>query len=64
MNNSRYKEIEIEGKQLLPSELRQGWHYCENWNDMLVGPSMPEWESCYCDIQYKRDVNSPRGQEQ
>jgi len=54
MNSRRYQEIEIEGKQLLPSEFRRGWHYCENWDDMLVGPTMTEWESCHCDLPYKR----------
>jgi len=54
MDEKRYIEIEFNGAQLLPEEYRQGFHYCENWNDMLVGPDMPEWDCCNCDISYKR----------
>lgn len=58
MNDKRYREIEVEGKQLLPSELREGWHYCAEFDDMLVGPTMQAWDACMC--WPKRRISSKR----
>ena len=37
---------------LTDDELRQGWHWCWEWDGLLVGPEMPEWgshpEVCRC----------------
>lgn len=44
-------------------EYAQGWHFCDIWDDMLIGPEMPEWDCCICEIKWalqreeKRKVN-------
>lgn len=31
---------------LTPKEIDEGWHYCSDWDGLLVGPGTPEAESC------------------
>jgi len=50
MNNDRYFKCEFGNEPLTREEINQGWHWCENWNDMLVGPGMKEMECCYCNL--------------
>lgn len=26
----------------------QGWHYCEDWDGLVVGPGSDEWDCCTC----------------
>ena len=34
---------------LTEGEAAMGWHWCGDWDGLLVGPSMPmEWECCTC----------------
>ena len=25
-----------------------GYHYCTDWDGMLIGPHDPEWDACLC----------------
>lgn len=36
--------------KLTQTELKQGWHFCVEWDCMLVGPGMPEMEACLCNV--------------
>jgi hypothetical protein len=47
MNNERYFEAEKEGK-VTQEEFEQGWHFCIEWDDMLIGPGTEEALMCYC----------------
>lgn len=37
---------------LTDEEEEQGWHWCTDWDELLVGPEMPEWgcniDECCC----------------
>lgn len=47
---SRWKELmDNESKQLSPEEREKGWHFCYEFDGLLVGPvEDPEWECCTC----------------
>ena len=48
MDNERYMELERKGLGLTKEEQELGWHWCDDWDLMLVGPGMPAQESCVC----------------
>lgn len=50
MDDKRYKELDESGQGLTQEEMDQGWHWCGNWDDMLVGPGTEEASCCHCDI--------------
>lgn len=33
---------------LTPEEIAEGWHFCWEWDGLLVGPGMKELEACTC----------------
>ena len=49
MNRQRYLEVEY-GKDvtLTEEEQNQGWHFCADWDYMLIGPGMHELYCCTC----------------
>lgn len=51
MNQERWLFLESTGNVLTEEEISEGWHYCYDWDDMLIGPIMPEWDACICDIK-------------
>lgn len=48
MTPERIAELERDGKGLTPAEIAAGWHFCWDWDQMLVGPATPEWSGCQC----------------
>ena len=49
MTPERYRELSWEAFiGLTPEELSRGWHFCPDWDYMLIGPNMKECESCTC----------------
>ena len=48
MTNERYLEIERDGGYLTVEEALDGWHFCWEWDGLLVGPGMDEMEACIC----------------
>ena len=49
MTDERYWEIErSQTVRLTPEELAEGWHFCPDWDSMLVGPGMAELGACLC----------------
>lgn len=49
MNPGRYKLLDnTEGAKLTQAEIAEGWHFCSDWDFMLIGPGFPELESCLC----------------
>jgi|APGre2960657373_1045057.scaffolds.fasta_scaffold44882_3 hypothetical protein len=52
MSLSRWKELmDNESKQLTPEEKEKGWHFCYEFDGLLVGPADPkneEWNCCTC----------------
>jgi hypothetical protein len=35
---------------LTSEEMKQGWHYCPDWDFLLIHPDNAEGESCTCAI--------------
>lgn len=49
MSDERYKALmQNDDVQLTEEELKQGWHYCYEFDGLLVGPGMGELEFCTC----------------
>ncbi len=49
MTDERYRELmDSDDIFLTADERREGWHYCLDWDLLLVGPDMPEKEVCMC----------------
>lgn len=54
MNHNRYTQIDRDGYGLTKEELEEGWHFCPEWDEMLIGPPMKaEMEACLCSRQLK-----------
>lgn len=49
MDMERYLELDRSGKGLTKEEWDRGWHWCFEWDDMLVGPGSDEALMCSCD---------------
>lgn len=51
MTAARYRALmgnQLPLPDLTPEELALGWHWCAEWDGLLVGPSMRETEACSC----------------
>jgi hypothetical protein len=46
-------EKEFEADQLTLDEISQGWHYCYDWNGLLIGPGNLKMDSCKCKVNKK-----------
>ena len=53
---------------LTPEEISVGWHYCRNWEWLLIGPGNPKMNNCKCKIdkrahnilRKKNDIRQPQ----
>jgi hypothetical protein len=48
VNRERYAFLNLTGAAPARDEYEAGWHYCSEWDGMLVGPGMIETECCSC----------------
>lgn len=48
MTTKRYAQLMKDGTGLTQEELKAGWHFCVEWDGLLIGPGMPEMECCSC----------------
>lgn len=53
MTYDRYRELmETEmcetGLTLTEEEIARGWHFCADWDGLLIGPGMGELAACQC----------------
>ena len=55
MNNTRRQELTYgpDPQKLTPEEVAEGWHWCLDWDCLMIGPGTYEWadgdECPYCD---------------
>jgi hypothetical protein len=49
MNRERYMELDRAGDGLTKEEWEVGWHWCNEWDGMLIGPGTEEALVCSCD---------------
>ena len=56
MKHERYTELmnNYHKAKLTEVEIAQGWHFCPDWDGLLIGPGMDELEDCTC----KREANN------
>jgi hypothetical protein len=53
MNEKRYNELmNSETFDLTPDEMAEGYHFCNEFDGLLIDPSMGEWEFCCCGAKY------------
>lgn len=49
MTDERWKELmENDDVPLTDKEMVEGWHFCPEWDGLLVGPGMDEMDVCLC----------------
>lgn len=48
MNEERYKLLMNSEEPLTPEEISIGWHFCSEFDGLLVGPGQHELLSCHC----------------
>jgi hypothetical protein len=53
MTNHRWRELMVENEGglvfvLTQDEIKEGWHYCAEFDCLLVGPGMGELACCSC----------------
>ena len=49
MSEERYKALmEDDNLELTPEEIEAGWHFCYDFDGLLVGPGMGEQMFCLC----------------
>ena len=49
MTNDRYRALERNTALMLTqAEIDEGWHFCIDWDGMLIGPGMTAVEGCQC----------------
>ena len=51
MPYARYEELQwgTGPAQLTDDEIAQGWHWCLEWDDLLIHPLMSEYACCSCE---------------
>lgn len=54
MDRERWMDIEYNDSKRTADEIAEGWHFCGNWNEMLLGPGMHEFDDgCGCGFKNK-----------
>lgn len=44
MTETRWRELmDNQELKLTGDEMQEGWHWCPEWDDLLVGPETGEW---------------------
>jgi len=54
MHTTRYAYLDKEGRGLTQNEIDAGWHFCLDYDGMLVGPGMQAQENCTCNHPPRR----------
>lgn len=52
MNHIRWTQLmENESLSLTQEEKDQGWHFCPDWDYLLISPESAEYKSCNCKLK-------------
>ena len=51
MTKQRYYGIQVGKDSLSDKEIKEGWQFCLEWDDMLCHPSWPEADVCGCEVK-------------
>lgn len=52
MSMERVRQLLDSGDAPTEEEFNDGWHYCYDWDLLLIGEDMPETKHCYCHPKY------------
>ena len=53
MTQERYhsfNQLNLPSK-LTEAEIEEGWHFCPDWDGLLIGPKTPEFDNCTCGLR-------------
>lgn len=48
MTSQRYRLLEQGDAELTPEEISQGYHFCLEFDGLLIGPGCSELDCCHC----------------
>ena len=48
MTEKRYNQLMNRKGRLTAAELQDGWHFCYEWDGLLIQPTDPEAKFCRC----------------
>lgn len=49
MTHERWMKLnQDDSEHLTEAEIAEGWHFCPEWDGLLVGREMGEWSYCTC----------------
>lgn len=55
MTENRWQHLmKDQDAELTESEIQEGWHFCWDFDGLLVGPGMGEMEICTCAVFYSQ----------
>lgn len=57
MTRERLIELEFKNAKLTEQEIQNGWHFCPDWDYMVIGPESPEIKCCLCGTNTKHKYN-------
>ena len=58
MNIKRWKLLmDDNGTELTDDEIAVGWHFCNDFDGLLVGPGMGEYQICECKGKPKAEIS-------
>lgn len=59
MSKERWEFLERNiASHITQDDIDNGWHFCEDWDCMLIHKSWPEMESCTCEFGRKDKKDS------
>lgn len=53
MTDDRYQELMTNDEAVLTKdELAEGWHFCADWDGLLISHSSVEYQYCTCEAEF------------
>lgn len=51
----RHHDLMMGRCELTQEEIDYGWHFCWEFDGLLIGPDCPEWEVCSCSKKARKE---------
>jgi len=48
--------------EITEEQAAKGWHYCPEWDGLVVHPGVPEWDACVCKVPGKTNDYAHQGE--
>lgn len=62
MTDARWQLVFDGERELNALEIKEGWHFCNDWDGLLVGPEMAEYQHCRCgSLRTPESFRNPEG---